>query len=31
VTADKWEAPFEAGSLDIIILIFVLSAINPDK
>nr|XP_031844345.1 tRNA N(3)-methylcytidine methyltransferase METTL2 isoform X2 [Nomia melanderi] len=31
VTQDKWETPFDPESLDIIILIFVLSAIHPDK
>ncbi|XP_015431546.1 PREDICTED: methyltransferase-like protein 2 [Dufourea novaeangliae] len=30
-TQEKWETPFEPESLDIIVLIFVLSAINPDK
>ncbi|KAK3927922.1 tRNA N(3)-methylcytidine methyltransferase METTL2 [Frankliniella fusca] len=31
VTADEWNAPFEKGSLDIIAIIFVLSAICPEK
>ncbi|XP_076184052.1 methyltransferase-like protein [Ptiloglossa arizonensis] len=30
-TQEEWETPFESESLDIVILIFVLSAINPDK
>ncbi|XP_076755294.1 methyltransferase-like protein [Xylocopa sonorina] len=31
VTQERWETPFEPGSLDIIVLIFVLSAVHPDK
>ncbi|XP_043787770.1 tRNA N(3)-methylcytidine methyltransferase METTL2 isoform X1 [Apis laboriosa] len=31
VTQEKWQTPFEPESLDIIVLIFVLSAINPEK
>lgn len=30
-TQENWETPFEPESLDIIVLIFVLSAIKPDK
>ncbi|XP_053988456.1 tRNA N(3)-methylcytidine methyltransferase METTL2 isoform X1 [Hylaeus volcanicus] len=30
-TQEKWQTPFQPESLDIVILIFVLSAINPDK
>ncbi|XP_055843210.1 tRNA N(3)-methylcytidine methyltransferase Mettl2 [Episyrphus balteatus] len=30
-TAEEWQVPFAKESLDIIVLIFVLSAINPDK
>lgn len=31
VTKDNWNAPFEAGSLEIILMVYVLSSINPDK
>ncbi|XP_069683326.1 tRNA N(3)-methylcytidine methyltransferase METTL2 isoform X1 [Periplaneta americana] len=31
VTDDDWQAPFPPNSLDIAVMIFVLSAINPDR
>ncbi|XP_076674270.1 methyltransferase-like protein [Andrena cerasifolii] len=31
VAEEEWETPFEPQSLDIVVLIFVLSAIHPDK
>uniref|UniRef100_T1JAC0 tRNA N(3)-methylcytidine methyltransferase n=1 Tax=Strigamia maritima TaxID=126957 RepID=T1JAC0_STRMM len=31
VTSESWNAPFSANSLDVVILIFTLSAIHPDK
>ncbi|XP_042871442.1 tRNA N(3)-methylcytidine methyltransferase METTL2-like isoform X2 [Penaeus japonicus] len=31
ITSDDWGAPFPKNSLDVIVCIFVLSALNPDK
>lgn len=31
VTADDWQAPFPPNSLDVAVMIFVLSAIHPDR